>query len=145
VVPATTHITEHIASYYLLALLLARLPTVEPEEHRNWFERLRLWLFVHCLERAALGNRQDKHLEVACSKLRLAHDGSKGWLELFGKLRTDSPGFESIGVHLASTAQQMLGAQVYESSSFNGATYLIQDASSHVERPIGYAYFMRLS
>lgn len=111
VVPATTHITEHIASYYLLALLLARLPAVEPEEHRNWFERLRLWLFVHCLERAALGNRQDKHLEVACSKLRLAHDGSKGWLELFGKLRTDSPGFESIGVHLASTAQQMLGAQ----------------------------------
>lgn len=111
VVPATAHITEHIATYYLLALLLARLPAVEQEDERNWFERLRLWLFVHCLERSALGNRQDKHLEITCSKLRLAHDGHKGWLELFSKLRTDSRGFESIGVHLASTAQQMLNAQ----------------------------------
>ena len=111
VVPATAHITEHIATFYLLGLLLARLPVVEHDEHRNWFERLRLWLFTHCLERTALGNPQDKHLEIACSKLRLAHDGSKGWLELFGKLRTDSLGFEGIGVHLASRAQQLLDTQ----------------------------------
>lgn len=110
VVRATAHITEHISTYYLLALLLARLPAVENEDDRAWFERLRLWLFAHCLERAVLGNRQDKHLEVACSKLRLANDGSKDWLNLFGKLRTDSTGFENIGVHLAATARQMLDA-----------------------------------
>ena len=114
VVPATAHITEYIATFYLLGLLLARLPVVEPDEHRNWFERLRLWLFIHCLERTALGNPQDKHLEMTCSKLRLAHDGSKGWLDLFGKLRTDSLGFEGIGVHLASRAQQMLDTQSAE-------------------------------
>ena len=114
VVPATAHITEHIATFYLLGLLLARLPVVEPDEHRNWFERLRLWLFIHCLERTALGNPQDKHLEMTCSKLRLAHDGSKGWLDLFGKLRTDSLGFEGIGVHLASRAQHMLDTQSAE-------------------------------
>lgn len=114
VVPATAHITEHIATFYLLGLLLARLPVVENDEHRNWFERLRLWLFVHCLERTALGNPQDKHLELACSKLRLAHDGNKGWVDLFRKLRTDSLGFEGIGVHLASRSQQMLDTQSAE-------------------------------
>ncbi len=114
VVPATAHITEHIATFYLLGLLLARLPVVSNDDYRNWFERLRLWLFVHCLERTALGNPQDKHLELACSKLRLAHDGNKGWLDLFGKLRTDSLGFESIGVHLASRAQQVLDTQSAE-------------------------------
>lgn len=114
VVPATAHITEHIATFYLLALLLARLPVVESDEHRNWFERLRLWLFVHCVERTNLGNPQDQLLELACSKLRLAHDGHKGWVDLFGKLRTDSFGFESIGVHLASRAQQMLDTQSAE-------------------------------
>jgi len=107
-VPATTHIREHIATFYLLALLLARLPVVENDEERNWFERLRLWLFVHCLERTDLGTPLDKHLETACSKLRLAHDGSKGWVELFRKLRTTSPGFEGIGVHLASKANSTL-------------------------------------
>lgn len=114
VVPATAHVTEHIGTFYLLALLLARLPVVESDEHRNWFERLRLWLFIHSLERTALGNPQDKHLEVACSKLRLAHDGNKGWVDLFGKLRTDSLGFEGIGVHLVSRAQQMLDTQSAE-------------------------------
>ena len=110
-VPATTHITEDIGTYYLIALLAARLPAIEPEEHRTWFECLRLWLLVHCLERAALGNRQDKYLEVVCSKLRLAHDGNKGWIDIFRRLRTGSIGFESIGIHLASTAQQMLDSQ----------------------------------
>lgn len=107
VVPATAHITKNIATYYLTALLVARLPAVGPN-HRAWFERLRLWLFVHCLERANLGNLQDKHLEIVCSKLRLAHDGSDGWLNLFEQLRTDSLGFEAIGVHLAAVARRML-------------------------------------
>lgn len=122
VVRATTHITKHISTYYLLALLLARLPAVEKENDKNWCERLRLWLFVHCIERAAFGNYQDKHLEIACSKLRLAHDGSKEWLALFGELRTDSPGFESIGIHLAATAQKLLDAQP------------IGDALTHTQR-----------
>lgn len=114
VVPATEHIKENISSYYLLGLLLARLPAVDPGR-QEWFERLRLWLFVHCIERAALGNTQDRHLEFVCSKLRLAHDGTASWLELFGKLRTDSPGFESMGIHLAASAQQLLCARATES------------------------------
>ncbi len=114
-VPATTHVTTHIATYYLTALLVARLPVVAPD-HREWFERLRLWLFVHCLERAALGNHQDKHLETACSKLRLAHDGNQGWVDLFEQLRTNALGFEHIGVHLASTARQMLDSPISHST-----------------------------
>ena len=107
VVPATAHITEDIATYYLTALLVARLPAVGGS-NREWFERLRLWLFTHCLERASLGNRQDKHLEMVCSKLRLAHDGNQGWLNLFKRLRTDTLGFESVSVQVGTSAQAML-------------------------------------
>lgn len=107
----TAVIPENIDNYYLLALLLTRLPAVELETEKNWFERLRLWLLVHCIERAALGTRQDKHLEVACSKLRLAHDGDKGWFALFLRLRTESLNFESIGIHLSSAAKQILSAE----------------------------------
>jgi len=111
VVPATAHITEHIATFYLLALFLERLPAIDDEAHRNWFERLRLWLLVHCLERAALGNRLDRHLQIACSKLRLAHDGHRKWLALFGRLRTDSPGFEGAGLEISAVARQILSTQ----------------------------------
>lgn len=104
----TAVITEHIDSYYLLALLITRLPAVELEAAKNWFECLRLWLFVHCIERAALGTRLDKHLEMACSKLRLAHDGDKGWLKLLWQLRTDFLNFESIGIQIASSAKQIV-------------------------------------
>lgn len=126
VVPATAHITENIATYYVLSLLLTRLPAVEQEELRNWFERLRLWLFVHCLERAALGNRLDKNLEIACSKLRLAHEGRKEWLKLFEKLRTDSAGFESVGIHIAATSQQMLDSQTTDKTLTQTQKHLLE-------------------
>lgn len=109
-IPANLNIPSEIDTYYLLGLLVTRLPVVEQEEERDWFERLRLWLFVHAVERTALGTRQDLNLEIACSKLRLAHDGHKRWLSLFERFRTELIDFESIGIHITVCARQILNA-----------------------------------
>jgi len=144
VVPATEYITENISSYYLLGLLLARLPAVDPGR-QEWFERLRLWLFVHCIERAALGNTQDRNLELVCSKLRLAHDGIASWLELFEKLRTDSQGFESMGILLASSAKQLLDARASESKLTSTQRRLLDSlvcvsCHEHAPKLMGYCF-----
>ena len=121
--PATAIINRNIATFYLLALLISRFPVVESKEHQIGFECLRLWLFVHCLERSAFGNSQDKQLEMVCSKLRLAHNGNKGWLALFCELRIDllgfkvqtkPPGLEETGSLLSSSARQKLSVQSVE-------------------------------
>lgn len=93
--------------YYLLALLVARLPPVGPEE-KLWFEKLRMWLLVHAMENAEHGIVLDNNLRISCAKLRLAHDGSDDWLQIFQNLGSKTLGFESLGLTLMTQCQSYL-------------------------------------
>lgn len=104
---AGIYFRNELDTLYLLALIAARLPPISTET-KVWFEKLRLWLFVHAMERATAGIRIDENMRMVCNKLRLAHDGGNRWLEIFVELRTDISGFERLGAALESKTNEIL-------------------------------------
>lgn len=105
--PAASYFPKELDTFYLLALIVARLPPVATEV-KAWFEKLRLWLIVHAMERAASGIRIDENMRAVCNKLRLAHDGGNRWLEIFAELKTEVSGFERLSAALESKTNEIL-------------------------------------
>lgn len=123
----------HLQEMYLLALLVARLPPV-PRDQQVWFEKLRLWILVHAIERAAGGVMIDKSLRILASKLRLAHDGDDQWLELFRQMETGYRGVEGTGLGLIGRCQRLLARSLTGATPLSAAQGDLLNATMQVAK-----------
>lgn len=106
-IAAAKQLHGELESHYLLGLVLERLPPGRAID-REWFADLRLWLLVHAIERAKIGNCLDNHLRTAASKLRLASNLSADWHRLFSELRTTTEDFDDFNRRINFHAGRML-------------------------------------
>lgn len=108
-VPAKSHLSKELSIYYLMGLLIERLPP-EGKAEQEWFEQLRLWVLTHAIERSKWGVIQDNHLRFVSAKLRMACDTSRDWREFFLRLRPPSlmQDFDALNLSIISKSEQLL-------------------------------------
>lgn len=132
--PAITLVRGQSEQLYLLALLVARLPVIAPEE-QEWFELLRLWLLVQAVDRASHGVILDENLQQVCTKLRLAHDATSEWLGFFQRVRIGQRSFTGLSLGLSYMAGNALAGRSRGGVEFSGSQRQVLRALISIAKP----------
>lgn len=91
---------------YLTALLAEHPASTSPEE-TEWLNTMKLWLLVHAMDRAKLGNVQDILIRSVSTQLRLACKSAGNWRNIFQQLRSQSHDFDGISAGIRRRAQAL--------------------------------------
>lgn len=98
-VPADRLFRGELETHYLISLIAEQIPSHKDGDYR-WFLILRLWLLIHALRRARLGNLQDTNLREIATRLRQASKTEGSWRSFFQFLHTDFSDFLTVNSHL---------------------------------------------
>jgi hypothetical protein len=93
------------------------------------FERLRLWVLIHALERATQNLLYDRYLRYVADRLRLGGDGEEAWLRLVEKLASGAQGYSAFELQIDNKVQHQLG-----DPDLTKSARLFLQSLSHVSR-----------
>lgn len=122
--------TYPLEKLYIFALLATRNPYISTDQCLyQHFERLRLWVLIHALERATQNILYDRYLRYVADRLRLGGDGEEAWLLLVEKLASGAQGYSAFELQIDNKVQHQLG-----DPDLTKSARLFLQSLSHVSR-----------
>lgn len=116
--PARTRFEGGLDTQYLYALLATRNPYASSDMvGRAGFDRLRLWLLVHAIERAERGILLDTAVREVATRLRLAGDGKAAWLDILSSLRLTARDLYALDSQVCVRVAVLLKSEQLESNA----------------------------
>lgn len=116
--PARARFEGGLDTQYLYALLATRNPYASGDTvGRAGYDRLRLWLLVHALERAERGILLDSAVREVATRLRLAGDGKAAWLDILNSLRLTARDPYALDAQICVRVAVQLRSEQLESSA----------------------------
>ena len=108
--PANKRFHGNLESIFVLALLATRNPYPRDDSiARSAYERLRLWLLLHAMERVdASSSLCDLAIRDVATRLRLAGDDDPGWKVAVYNLLSDARTFAALEFRLQRTIERRL-------------------------------------
>jgi len=98
--------TYPLEKLYIFALLATRNPYISTNQCLyQHFERLRLWVLIHALERATQNLLYDRYIRYVADRLRLGGDGEEAWLRLVEKLASGAQGYSAFELQIDNKVQ----------------------------------------
>ena len=122
--------TYPLEKLYIFALLATRNPYISTNQCLyQHFERLRLWVLIHALERATQNLLYDRYMRYVADRLRLGGDGEEAWLRLVEKLASGAQGYSAFELQIDNKVQHQLG-----DPDLTKSARLFLQSLSHVSR-----------
>ena len=122
--------TYPLEKLYIFALLATRNPYISTNQCLyQHFERLRLWVLIHALERATQNLLYDRYIRYVADRLRLGGDGEEAWLRLVEKLASGAQGYSAFELQIDNKVQHQLG-----DPDLTKSARLFLQSLSHVSR-----------